>query len=322
MCQADERTISALRIRRRCGVGLLLLSGMLLLAAPTEAEAQEQKAPAAPVATPANDGVNLNITPKRLTFARGDRTATVYIFNRGTAPATFDIAMVDRVMLPSGEIRPVSEAAGDPAAAGPLARLQSAKGMLVTAPRRATLAPGAGQTIRVRVSPPAEGGASEYRSHLTVATVPPPDAGLTANEAASQGTPQLSFRVKSVFGLSIPIIVRPGAADAKGEIQNPQFSEVSLSPDGIAPPRQTTVLSLDLVRTGQSSLFGNVEVRGQGKQSLGAARGFGVYTEIDRRRIQIPLQRRPAHGEQVEIVFLDDDTAPGRAIAKASVRAP
>ena len=52
------------------------------------------------------------------------------------------------------------------------------------------------------------------------------------------------------------------------------------------------------------------------------ARGVGVYTEIDRRAVQIPLMRAPEAGEQLEITFTDDDTSPGRVLAQRAVPAP
>ncbi|HWH22205.1 MAG TPA: hypothetical protein VNT25_02780 [Allosphingosinicella sp.] len=277
--------------------------------------------PAAPAAQPVSVGVNLNITPKRLTLNRGQRSATVYIFNQGKTPATFDIAMVDRIMLPSGDILPVTDAR-TPEQKGVADKLKSAQSMVLATPRRATLAPGKGQTVRLRVVPAAGAEAAEYRSHLTVTTVPPRNVGLTAEDAAAQKTDQLSFQVTSVFGLSIPVIIRSGAAQASAEIRKPRLSYVDLSPDGVAPPRRTPVLALELGRTGPNSLFGNVEIRSKGKEPIGMIRGVGVYTEIDQRTVQIPLQRAPAPGEQLEIVFVDDDLTPGRVITRSSLTAP
>jgi hypothetical protein len=280
---------------------------------------------AAPAA--ANVGANLNISPKRITFDRADRTATVYVFNQGTAAATFDIALVDRIMLPDGQIMAVSEAQTHPEDKATLDRLKSAQGMLVATPRRATLAPGKGQTIRVRVNPGAEAQApGEYRTHLTVTTIPPRDIGLTAEQAAALSPQELRFQINSVFGLSIPVILRVGTPDVRGSIENIKYTTQNLSPDGVAAPKPTPVVSFDLVRLGPNSLFGNLEVRGSKEKAsedpLAAARGIGVYPEIDRRQVQLPLTRALQPGEQLEISFKDDDTAPGRLVAKATYSTP
>jgi len=70
-------------------------------------------APRAQGVAPAN-AANLNISPKRITFDRSHRSGTVFIFNQGTGPGTFDISLVDRVMLPNGRIISVEEAQADP----------------------------------------------------------------------------------------------------------------------------------------------------------------------------------------------------------------
>lgn len=307
--------------------GGCVLASLLLLPAAASSQDAAQPAPAAVEAPLTSVGVNLNITPKRLTFDRASRSATVYIFNQGTAPATFDITVVDRVMLPTGEIRPVSELAADPAMKPLLDRLKSAQELVVATPRRATLGPGKGQTIRVRALQPdgAPSAAGEYRSHLTVTTIPPRDVGLTAEQVAAREPNQLSFRVQSVFGLSIPVIIRSTGVDVGAGIENVSLAYSDISPDGVAPARRTPVLNFDVLRSGANSLFGNIEIRSAAsgeKEPLGLIRGIGVYPEIDRRSIRIPLQRAPRPGEQLEIVFIDDDAKPGSVIARSSFTAP
>jgi hypothetical protein len=226
--------------------------------------------------------------------------------------------MVDRVMLPNGEIETLSQAEKQPELAPVVSHLASAKDMVIATPRRATLAPGKGQTIRILVTAPAAPGAAEYRSHLTVTAVPPRDVGVTAEEAAAaERSNRLSFNVTPVFGISIPVIVRSAPADVRGAISDVHLSYANVSPDGVAPPRRTALLSFAVDRSGANSLFGNIEVRSK-KALIGLARGVGVYTEIDKRTIQIPLQRAPSPGEQLDITFVDDDTNPGHIIARTS----
>jgi len=55
---------------------------------------------------------------------------------------------------------------------------------------------------------------------------------------------------------------------------------------------------------------------------IGAVRGIGVYPEIERRQVRIVLTRIPASGEQIDVQFRDDDTAPGAILSKASLAAP
>lgn len=300
---------------------------MILLGVSTD-RAAAQNAPADAAAPPATVSANLNISPKRVTFDRADRSATVYIFNQGNGPGTFDITLIDRVMLPDGEILPLAEAQAKPELKAYVDNLKSASSMLVVTPRRVSLAAGKGQTIRIRAAAAVGGAAGgpapgEYRTHLTVATIPPRDAGLTAEQAAATGTQQLSFQINSVFGLSIPVVLRVGPPDIRGSIEGAKITTENVSSDGASPPRPTSMLRFKLVRLGPNSLFGNIEVRGSkekaGAEPLAAVRGLGVYPEIDHRDIAMVLKRAPLPGEQLEISFKDDDTAPGRLVAKATI---
>ena len=306
----------------RLGLAATLLVALLAGAGALRAQDDPPQAATTPE-PPASARINLTITPKRLTFSRTARSASVYVYNQGNRPATVDVALIERVMLPSGEIRTLDDALAD-AEAKPFAdRLRSARGLVVATPRRITLAPGRGQTVRLRATPPAAAAAPEYRSHLTVSTVPPRAAGLSAEDAAAQRPGELNFRLNAVFGLSIPVIIRTETADVRADIRNVRLDEEMLSPDGVAPPGRTAVVAFDLARVGANSLFGNVEIRSATDRAdvVGLARGVGVYPEIDSRAVRIPLKRVPAAGEVLDVTFVDDDLTPGRVVARATLAA-
>lgn len=318
MANTGESDVGMTRNRSRPVLVKAFLLGLVVLA-PGASQAQSSPSQAISTATEPPVRANINIMPKRLSFDPGERTATVYIFNQGTAPARFDISLIDRVMLPNGEIEPVTEAERRPELAPFVSRLKSAKSLLVATPRRATLAPGKGQTIRVRVKQPPS-GVSEYRSHLTVTTVPPRDVGLTAEEASAAATgDQLQFNIASVFGISIPVIVRTGQPDVQGQITGVSLEQVGSAGAGSS---RLPILSFDLQRAGANSIYGTIEVNGsKSRTPLAVARGVGVYTEVESRRIRLPLQRLPVPGEQIQVRFIDDDVSPGRVIAESSFAA-
>jgi hypothetical protein len=300
---------------------LALLPAFTLIAILGSSGAVAQPAP--PPVNVTTVGANLNITPKRVTFDPQRRTATVYIFNQGTTAATFDISLIDRAMLPDGQIIAMADAQDKPEAKAVADKVRSAQAMLMVSPRRATLAPGQGQTIRLRVGAVPPGSTGEFRTHLTVTTIPPANIGTTAEQAAAGGNPnELRFEITSVFGLSIPAIVRVEAPQIAAAIENAHIEYADISLDGRSAPKRTPVMVFDLVRTGPNSLFGNIEIRPLGKKGdpIGVARGVGVYTEIERRVLKIPLLRNPAAGEKLEITFTDDDTSPGKLLATAQAR--
>jgi P pilus assembly chaperone PapD len=286
--------------------------------------AMASPAPAQPVAPPSSSAF-LNITPKRLTFDKARRNGTVFLLNQGAAPVTVDIALIDRVMLPDGQIAPVDDTTRRDEVQAVAAGLKSARDLMQVSPRRVTLQPGRPQTVRVRLSSLPEGAAGEHRTHLTVTTIPPPDVGVTAEQAAAGGgqANELRFRITAVYGLSIPLIVRPADAQVGATLEGVRVEYTDMPGDGRSPPRRAAVVALDVVRGGTSSVYGNFEVRVVGgtkaAEPLGVARGVGVYPEIARRAVRIPLTRAPAPGERLEVTFTDDDTSPGKVLAKAAL---
>lgn len=248
-------------------------------------------------------GADLNISPKRVVFGPGERSATVYVFNQGDQPATYSVELIDRVMTADGQI----VAAAD----HPETTLDSARDLVQYTPRRITLQPRESQAIRVRARP---GGDGEHRSHLTVTALPPENAGFTVDQAAAGGD-DVTLQVVALFSVSIPVIVRDGAVDARAGIDR-----VSLSQDGAQ-----TLLSLDLVRNGSSSVYGDVEVfveDSAGRRPLTAVRGVAVYPEVARRTVIAALPQGVASGQTLTITYRDDDAEKGQVLATTTLIAP
>lgn len=298
------------------------LAGMLAAtSAMTPALAQQASLPITPpkataattqTIAPVSVAANINLTPRRVIFDRTKRTEAVYVFNQGNAPVTVDVALVDNAMLPSGVIVPLSRIAERGAAAQATgARVQSAKPFVLAAPSRLTLPPGQGKTIRVRATLVDGGTPVEYRSHLTVTTVPSPDSGLTAEQAAASDKGELVLRLQSIFGISIPLIVRGGVADATGAMG--PIAQVT-TPEGPA-------LQISLKRQGATSLYGNIELR-TAKEVVGVVRGIAVYPEVDERLAQVPLLRPLKRGEIVTATFIADGAGKTAPIASGTYTAP
>ena len=311
-----------------------MLGVCTLLGSPPTAIGQSAPAlprPAAPgAASPSvvsNVGAaNLNITPRRVIFEGSKRTEAVYVFNQGNATAVVDVALVDNVMLPSGEIVPVSSANEKGAvASGPLGRLHSARDLILATPSRVVLAPGKGKTIRLRASlPDGTAPAGEYRTHLTVTTLPPASSGLTV-DAAAAARGELSFAINTVFGISIPLIVRTGGPGATAAFGPFTLDHAMRPATDIEPARRIAVLAVPLRRMGAASVYGNIEVRsgtGRNAELIGLVRGLAVYPELDQRDVRIPLARELRHGETLSVTFFADDGKPGGELARGSFIAP
>jgi P pilus assembly chaperone PapD len=293
----------------------LLFSGFVLVLATLGA--------GAPVAAQSSGGADLNISPKRVVFSPGMRAATIYVFNRGGDAATYNISLTDRVMTPDGQVRAVTEPGVMATAADVIAKLPSAQPMLTFTPRRVTLQPGQSQVVRLRALRGPEMTLPEYHTHLTVTTVPPESAGETVEEAANAAPGRVVAKINTLFSISIAVIVRQGPVDVQGGLDGASYSlRPAQTPDG----RRTAVLSVDLLRKGANSLYGDVEVRdakaAKSAPPLGAIRGVGVYTEVERRNVQIPLAKIPPSGTPLVITLRDDDTKPGTVLATATLSVP
>jgi P pilus assembly chaperone PapD len=256
-------------------------------------------------------GADLNISPRRVTLGDKDRSATVYIFNQGDRAATYTVDLADRVMRPDGQIVAPDAAKGD-------AQPVSAAEYVQYTPRRVTLQPKESQLIRVRVTSPAKGTAGEYRSHLVVTALPPEGTGLTAQQAAKPDGDQLSMQVVALFSVSIPVIIREGAVDARADVDNVKRLAASEgAPHG--------AIQMDLVRKGANSVYGDIEVyvgKGPQEKLVTLVRGVAVYPEIGRRTVTAPLSEDVPANEPMRIVYKDDDTRHGVTLATVAVPAP
>lgn len=252
----------------------------------------------------AQTGADLNISPRRITFDESDRSASVYVFNQGDTAATYTVELVDRVMLPDGQIVPAAD--GPTGITG-----SSASEYIQYTPRRVTLQPRESQVVRLRVRPPATGAPHEYRTHLTVTALPPEDAGFTVDQAVAAGAEEVSLQIVALFSVSIPLILREGEVDARAAIE-----AVSRLPTTEALPNGA--VQLDLVRIGTNSVYGDVEIyagAGGTERLVTAIRGVAVYPEIGRRTIVAPLIESVPEGAALRIVYKDDDANPGTELA-------
>ncbi|WP_409020870.1 hypothetical protein [Brevundimonas vesicularis] len=250
-------------------------------------------------------GADLNISPKRVVFGPGERSAVVYVFNQGDQPATYTVEMVDRIMLPDGQIVPASDR--------PELDISSAADLVQHTPRRVTLQPRESQAIRLRARPGGDGTA-EHRSHLTITALPPEDSGFTAAQAAA-GNEDVALQVIALFSVSIPVIVRDNTADARAAITNARLQQ---GPSG-------TEMVFDLDRLGASSVYGDLEVRlgaGDDAPLMTAVRGVAVYPEISKRTVRLALPQAVAAGQTLTLVYRDDDARAGEVLAMAQVIAP
>jgi len=215
---------------------------------------------------------DLMIMPKRLVFDGSERSQEINLANTGSDTAVYAISFVNYKMTEKGNFEQVE---------APEEGQRFATDFLRYFPRRVSLAPNEAQTIRVQLTRTGNLEQGEYRSHMYLRAVEEQTA-LGAEEAEdSEG---ISINIKTVFGISIPVIIRQGASTTAIEL-----SGLELNRDPENP-----LLSLVINRTGNMSVYGELSVEHispEGlKTEIGKVRGLAVYTPNSKRDFSFKLQ--------------------------------
>lgn len=218
----------------------------------------------------------LMVHPTRIVLEKDQRSAQLEIINNSNEPGTYRITLVNRRMDENG---------GFSMAETPAPGEQFADGMLRYSPRRVILAPGASQVIRIMTRKPADLATGEYRSHLLFAKQADP-AGPNSVETADDKSGTIGVALTALIGISIPVIVREGDTAATVSLSNLALSKPSAG--------QPLVVSLDMQRSGNQSVYGDLTVSfapaGEAAHEIiGKASGVAVYTPNALRHVKLPL---------------------------------
>ncbi|MBI5836570.1 MAG: molecular chaperone [Candidatus Eisenbacteria bacterium] len=263
--------------------------------APFETTTTESLAPQPPLPAVGAGGMGgLLVGPTRVVFEGGVRSAQLTLVNTGARMATYRLRIIRMRMTETGEIREIQDAEGAELFADSLVRFS---------PRRVELAPQVPQTVRLQLRKPADLPPGEYRSHLLIQALPE-QAGEDSSDLATR---TLTLRLKPVFGVSVPVIVRHGETRA-----SIRLSEVSLDDPAGAPPQERVRVVLD--REGNRSVYGDLTAvleSGPGEREVvGLARGVAVYAPNPRRVFLLPL-RLPRDRPPTATLHISFAAAPG-----------
>lgn len=219
-------------------------------------------------AAPAQAQGDLLVAPTRVVINNGG-SAEVVLSNIGTQPATYRISAELRRMSEDGDFTEVREAEANPAEKAALA-------MITFAPRRITLLPGQPQSVRIAVRPPEGLTDGEYRVHLNFRAIPP---ALKPEEAAAAPATGLSIKLIPVYGITIPVFLRRGRLEGGATLANPHLVKSEAG----------AYLELDMNRTGQRSVYGELVGKSSRGDVLFNLRGIAIYPEVTHRKVQIPV---------------------------------
>ncbi len=210
--------------------------------------------------------------PKRLVFDGSQRAQEVNLVNTGKDSAMYAISFIQYKMTEDGTFEEITT---------PEEGQHFADGFLRYYPRRVSLGPNEAQTVRVQLTRTGNLNDGEYRSHMYFRAIEKQSALGVEEAQESEG---ISINIKTVFGISIPIIIRKGESTTQVELTNVELIET--------PDHQQLLITIN--RTGNTSVYGDlvVEYTDLQKKSteIGKVKGISVYTPNAKRNFSMNLQ--------------------------------
>ncbi|RKS53019.1 hypothetical protein BC962_1264 [Gillisia mitskevichiae] len=215
---------------------------------------------------------DLMIMPKRLVFDGTQRSQEINLINTGSDSATYAISIVQYKMTEKGNFEEVLEPEEDQRFATDYLRYY---------PRQVVLGPKEAQTVRIQLTRTGNLEQGEYRSHLYFRAVEKQTALGEVNTEEADG---ISINIKTVFGISIPVIIREGSSTTSIELSGIELNK----------EEEDIILSLSINRTGNMSVYGELSVDHISLDGtiteIGKVRGMAVYTPNTKRDFSMKLQ--------------------------------
>ncbi len=237
---------------------------------------------------------DLLVAPTRVVFEGRSRSAEIILNNKGSKEATYRISFTHLRLEADGNY---TELSPEEAKAG----LKIADDLLRYSPRQVTLKPGESQIIKMMLRKPEGLANGEYVSHLLFRAVPDMATGEDVEAAGTSGD-KISVKLIPVYGVSIPIIVRNGETSASAKLQDITLYE--------------NTLSLNIIRSGNKSLYGDIIITSGTNEVLGQLRGVGVFAYNDRRQVSIPVSKSE---KPLKIVYREREEDGGAVIDRAEI---
>lgn len=228
-------------------------------------------------ASPLRAQGDLMLFPKRIVFDGSKKSQEINLANSGKDTARYLLSVVQIRMKEDGSFETITEP--DPGQ-------QFADKFFRIFPRTVVLPPNEAQTVKVQLINSGEIQPGEYRSHIYVRAEE--EKKPLGEEETEKDTKTISVKIKAVFGISIPVIIRSGENTSKVNISDVSFVQESGTPPSV---------KFTLNREGNMSTYGDVTVdylSADGKQvRVGTANGLSVYTPTSRRHFNLQLSQVP-----------------------------
>ncbi|MCP4481609.1 MAG: hypothetical protein GY817_02130 [bacterium] len=222
----------------------------------------------------------LMLYPKEVIFDHDDRerTKSVKIIHRGSEKATYRVSLLQYKQMSDGSLQKVEI---------PAEYEQFANSVVRFSPRTITLYPKvdgfedperpSSQTIRIRKYFRSSTLDGEYRSHLFVTSLPEVEKMDAEEKKKSQG---VSIQIKTLIGISVPLIVRKGELESQLKISNIKVEKTKNGP----------IMKLTVKRTGNRSVRADVVVSTMDGREIGMIKTCAFYLSTEKRHLSLPLR--------------------------------
>lgn len=238
----------------------------------------------------------LSVSPNRVVFEDGERSAGLHLHNRSAdQTVTYRLSLQRVRMDENGRMERVE---GEPRDGE-----QFADDLIHFSPRQVTLEAGDTQRVRLMTRPDGDLEEGEYRAHLKFEALPPP-GGFPEPEGADEDKLQVSMQVRQ--NLWIPVIYRHGEPSVDVDLEAQVDDETEGTPS-----------KLDLVihRDGDRSVYGDLEATfvadDTGEETrVARLRGVGVYTPNERRFMELDMEMpegKSLEDGRLEVVYQEVD---------------
>lgn len=248
----------------------------------------------------------LLVTPGRVVFEGTKKVQELNLANNGSDTARYQISFMEIKMNENGTFQQVTTPDSGQFFANKNLRLF---------PRTILLAPNESQSIKLQLINSNQLTPGEYRSHIYFRAVPD-EKPLGENTTVKDGA-GIAVRLKPIFGITIPVIIRVGET-----VANVNISNISLS---VGEDRRHQ-LNMVFNRSGNRSVYGDLRINfisPAGKVTqVGEVNGIAVYTPTPSRKLTVMLDQKAGidyKSGKIQVIYASADNSPRIAEAELTL---
>lgn len=234
----------------------------------------------------------VDITPQRVVLEPRERNGEFVMLNILDEPSTIRISILNYRQNDDGVYTELD---------APLNPAFDPDSIVRLSPRQFTLSPHGRQLIRFSLRRPADLPDGEYRFHIMAMRLAKQGPPVPADGAGT------SVRTSTNVGVSIPVIVRHGHVSATASLSDPELVSAGIDQTTGGEP----TIRVTVNRQGNASVLGTLRAywypQGGQPVEIGMAGNVNVFTDVDRRRASIPLNKTPQGPGSVRIVYTNDE---------------